>query len=92
MKWFFKKLSVAIGSVSFSGAGLGQVVADPAFVGSSGEYIQSHDGALIEARSSKVSYDEKRAVKLWSDSERLVHLQASEEPILLQANKKLAPV
>ncbi len=92
MKWCFKKLGVTMGSISFSGAGLGKVVADPAFAGSSGEYIQSHNGALIEARSSKVSYDEKRAVKLWSDSERLVHLQASEEPILLQSNKKLAPV
>lgn len=90
MKWFFKKLGVTMGSVSFSGAGLGKVVADPAFAGSSGKYIQSHNGALIKARSSKVSYDETRAAKLWDDSKRLVHLQASEGPILLQAHKQLA--
>jgi len=84
MKWFFKRLGVTMGSLSFSGAGLAKVVADPSFAHGSGKYIQSDNGSLIEARSSKVSYDVRRAGKLWSDSKQLVKLQPHEEPALLQ--------
>lgn len=82
MKGFLKVLGVTMGSLSFSGNALAKIAADPAFAGGSGKYFQSKNGRLIEARSSKVSYDEQRAAKLWSDSEQLVHLQASEQPAL----------
>ncbi len=83
MKWFMKRLGVTMGSLSFSGSALAKVVADPSFADGSGKYFQSRNGSLVEARSSKTSYDEQRAAKLWSDSERLVHLRAKEEPALL---------
>ncbi len=63
---------------------LARVVADPAFADGSGKYFQSHNGSLIETRSSKVSYDEKRAAKLWDDSKLLVKLQPNEEPTILR--------
>jgi NAD(P)-dependent dehydrogenase (short-subunit alcohol dehydrogenase family) len=84
MKWVLKRLGVTMGSVSFSGAGLAKVVADPSFAHSSGKYIQSNSGSLIEARSSKMSYDGNRAHKLWADSKQLVKLQPNEESVLLQ--------
>lgn len=84
IKWVFKKLGVTMGSVSFSGAALAKVVADPAFSHGSGKYFQSKNGSLIEARSSKMSYDEKRAAKLWNDSKLLVKLHPNEESIQLQ--------
>jgi NAD(P)-dependent dehydrogenase (short-subunit alcohol dehydrogenase family) len=84
MKWVFKRLGVTMGSMGFSGAGLARMVADPSFADGSGKYFQSHNGSLIEARSSKVSYDKKRAAKLWDDSKLLVKLQPNEEPVILQ--------
>ena len=76
MNWVFKRLGVTMGSVDFSGAALAKIAADPAYAGGSGKYFQSSDGKLIERRSSKMSYDEQRASKLWNDTERLVHLQS----------------
>jgi NAD(P)-dependent dehydrogenase (short-subunit alcohol dehydrogenase family) len=84
MKWVFKRLGVTMGSMGFSGAGLARMVADPSFADGSGKYFQSHNGSLIEARSSKVSYDKQRAAKLWDDSKLLVKLQPNEEPVILQ--------
>ena len=84
MKWVLKRLGVTMGSLSFSGPALARVVADPSFADGSGKYFQSKNGSLIEARSSKTSYDEERAAKLWRDSEQLVHLQGKEEPALLR--------
>lgn len=80
MKWLFKRLGVTMGSLAVSGPGLAQVVADPSFARASGQYIQSKNGSVKEARSSVVSYDQKRAAKLWTDSEQLVHLRAEEQP------------
>jgi len=80
MKWFFKRLGVTMGSLAFSGPALARVVADPSFAQASGKYIQSKDGSLLEARSSEVSYDEKRAGRLWIDSDELVHLRLEEQP------------
>ncbi len=79
MKWVMKRIGITPGSVGFSGAALAKVAADPAFANGSGKYFQSNDGKLIEARSSKMSYDAERALKLWNDSKRLVHLQPDEE-------------
>ena len=83
MKWVLERLSVTMGSLSFSGSALARVAADPSFAGGSGKYFQSKNGSLIEARSSEASYDEGGAAKLWRDSEQLVHLQGKEAPALL---------
>ena len=84
MKWLFKRLGVTMGSLDFSGVSLAKIVADPSFADGSGKYFQSHNGSLIKARSSKVSYDEKRAARLWEDSKLLVNLQMNEEPVIFQ--------
>ncbi len=80
MKWFLKRLGVTMGSLAFSGPALARVVADPSFAQASGKYIQSKNGSILEARSSKMSYDEKRAAQLWTDSDELVHLRPEEQP------------
>lgn len=79
MNWVLKRVGATMGSVGFSGASLARVAADPEFANGSGKYFQSNDGRLIQARSSKVSYDEQRALKLWNDSKRLVLLRPDEE-------------
>ncbi len=84
MKWVFKRLGVTMGSLGFSGVSLAKIVADPSFADGSGKYFQSHNGSLIETRSSKVSYDEKRAARLWDDSKLLVKLQRNEEPVIFR--------
>ena len=84
MPWLLRRLGVTIGSAEFSGASLAQIALDPAYASGSGKYFQSHDGRLIERQSSKMSYDEQRALKLWNDSKMLVHLQSNEEPALLR--------
>jgi NAD(P)-dependent dehydrogenase (short-subunit alcohol dehydrogenase family) len=84
MKGLMKRIGVTQGSVSFSGASLARIAADPNYANASGKYLQSNDGALSEARSSKMSYDEQRAAKLWNDSKTLVRLQPSEEPAQLR--------
>ena len=84
MKGLMKRIGVTQGSVNFSGASLARVAVDPAYANMSGKYLQSNDGVLNEARSSKMSYDEQRAAKLWNDSRTLVRLQSSEEPSLLR--------
>ena len=84
LRWAFKKLGVTVGTLSFSGDALARIVADPAFADASGKYFQSNNGSLNERRSSKMSYDEGRADKLWSDSKLLVSLKPSEEPMQLR--------
>ena len=84
MKSVMKRMGVTMGSVGFSGAALARVAADPAFAGASGQYLQSNDGKLIETRSSKTSYDEERAYRLWNDSRLLVHLRPEEESVQLR--------
>lgn len=83
-KWVLQRLGVTMGSLSFSGSALARLAADPSFADGSGKYFQSKNGSLIEARSSEASYDEGRAMKLWRDSEQLVHLQGKEAPALLR--------
>jgi NAD(P)-dependent dehydrogenase (short-subunit alcohol dehydrogenase family) len=81
LKWFLKTIGVTMGSIPFSGKSLAQLAVDSAFAESSGHYYQSRNGSLVEPRSSKVSYDEQKAAKLWTDSELLVGLQANEKPV-----------
>lgn len=83
MNWILKRIGVTMGSVDFSGKALAKIAADSAYAKGSGRYFQSNDDKLIERRSSKMSYDEKRALKLWNDSKMLVHLQPDEEPAKL---------
>ena len=84
MKWIMKRIGLTQGSISFSGGSLAQIAADPAYAKASGKYFQSNAGALNEQQSSKASYDEQRALKLWNDSKTLVHLQPSEGSIQLR--------
>jgi NAD(P)-dependent dehydrogenase (short-subunit alcohol dehydrogenase family) len=79
MKWVSKRMGVTVSTVGFSGASLAAVAANPEYADVSGTYLQANDGTLAAVRSSRVSYDEKRAAKLWEDSERLVHLAANTE-------------
>jgi len=60
MKWILKKIGVTMGSLPFSGAALASVAMDDKFANASGKYFQSKNGTLIEARSSKTSYDQRR--------------------------------
>jgi NAD(P)-dependent dehydrogenase (short-subunit alcohol dehydrogenase family) len=84
MKWITKQAGITQGSIGFSGACLAKVAADPDYGNGSGKYFQSNNGALSETRSSKLSYDEQRAQKLWNDSKTLVRLQPGEESVLLR--------
>ena len=84
MKWIMKRVGVTQGSISFSGASLAKVATDPAYRNGSGKYFQSNNGALSDTRSSKLSYDEQRALKLWNDSKMLVRLQPNEESVQLR--------
>jgi NAD(P)-dependent dehydrogenase (short-subunit alcohol dehydrogenase family) len=87
MKWIMKRSGVTIGTVEFSGKSLALLAADSAYKNGSGKYFQSNDGQLIERRSSKLSYDEARALKLWTDTKDLIHLQPDEEPLCLATHK-----
>jgi NAD(P)-dependent dehydrogenase (short-subunit alcohol dehydrogenase family) len=84
MRLLMKRAGVTMGSLDFSGKALATVAADPAYATGSGKYFQSNDNRLIERRSSKLSHDEQRALKLWNDSKRLVHLKPNEEPLQLR--------
>jgi NAD(P)-dependent dehydrogenase (short-subunit alcohol dehydrogenase family) len=90
VKGLLQRLGVTMGSLNFSGDALAKVVTDPRFADGSGKYFQSNNGTLIEARSSKASYDEAKAVKLWTDSEQLVHLQDHERPQRLRDHPSAA--
>ena len=79
MKWIMKRVGVTLGSISFSGTSLARVAADPTYRDGSGKYFQSNNGVLSDTRSSRLSYDEQRALKLWNDSKTLVRLQPNEE-------------
>jgi NAD(P)-dependent dehydrogenase (short-subunit alcohol dehydrogenase family) len=81
MKWISIRVGVTQGSLGFSGASLARVASDPAYMKGSGKYFQSNNGVLTDRCSSRLSYDEQRAVKLWNDSKRLVRLQPYEEAV-----------
>lgn len=75
IKWVLKRLGVTMGSASFSGAALAEILVSPKFKNSSGKYLQSKDGTLREARSSKASYDQVLAARLWKDAEQLAGIE-----------------
>ena len=78
MKWLLQKLGVTMGSLEFSGDALARIAVDPDFSGTAGQYLQSKNGSLITSRSSKASYNEQKATKLWNDSATLVKLKPEE--------------
>lgn len=84
IKWLLRKLGVTMGSVSFSGDALARIAIDAQYARASGQYLQSKDNTLLPAQSSKASYDEQSAAKLWDDSVTLVKLQAAEMPRAIQ--------
>lgn len=84
MKFAMKRMGITQGSLSFSGAALARIAADPTYANASGKYLQSSAGKLNEVRSSKMPYDEQRARKLWNESKKLVRLQANEESVQLR--------
>jgi len=83
-RWMTRKIGITQGSLVFSGASLAKVIADPRYAQMSGKYLQSNDGSLLVTKSSKASYSEASAAKLWDDSKRLAHLQPTEEPATLR--------
>ncbi len=84
VKWVTRQIGVTQGCLHFSGASLAKLAADPEYKNASGKYFQSNGGSLSERRSSKLSYDEGRAVQLWNDSTALVRLQHAEEAVRLR--------
>ena len=84
MKKITKRVGITQGSISFSGAALAKVATDPAYSNASGKYFQCKNGELRDTRSSKLSYDEQRAIKLWNDSVALVRVRPNEEDVGLQ--------
>lgn len=83
MKWVMRCMGVTQGSVEFSGTSLARIASDPDFMDASGKYLQSNDGQLLEARSSRASYDEAKAARLWQVSENIVDLLPKERPTVL---------
>ncbi len=79
MGWAFRRMGVPTSTVAFSGAALAEVAGDPRHAAGSGGYFQAREGILSQVRSSRVSYDEARALALWDDSKRLVRLLPEEE-------------
>lgn len=84
MKWLLRKWGVTMGSIPFSGDALARIAIDPQYAHASGQYLQSKDNTLLPAQSSKASYDEQNAAKLWNDSTTLVKLQPDEMPRIIQ--------
>ncbi|WP_336215825.1 SDR family NAD(P)-dependent oxidoreductase [Nonomuraea sp. LPB2021202275-12-8] len=84
MKGVSKRIGVITSDMEFSGASLAALATDPDYADRSGEYFQANDGNLSAVRSAQLSYDKRRARKLWDDSKQLVHLTANEEPACLR--------
>jgi NAD(P)-dependent dehydrogenase (short-subunit alcohol dehydrogenase family) len=78
IQWLIKKNGVTTSTADFSGESLAKIAIDPAYATGSGKYFQCNLGQLSERRSSKLSYDENRAAKLWKDTQKLIHIKADE--------------
>ncbi|MFD6287503.1 SDR family NAD(P)-dependent oxidoreductase [Streptomyces sp. NPDC060205] len=84
MKWVMRRIGATTSDAEFSGASLAALAADPDHANVSGTYFQAHDRTLSPVRSARLSYDERRAARLWDDSKRLVHLTDEEEAAQLR--------
>lgn len=78
MRWVMKRNGITTSSADFSGESLAKITVDSAFANGSGKYFQTNNGQLNERSSSKLSYDKKRAAKLWEDTQKLIHIKADE--------------
>jgi hypothetical protein len=78
VKFLLRKLGMTMGKMPLSGEALATLAEAPEFAEESGKYFHSNNGLLSEAKSSAASYDEGKAVKLWSDSKELVRLDATD--------------
>jgi NAD(P)-dependent dehydrogenase (short-subunit alcohol dehydrogenase family) len=87
-RWMTRMIGITQGSLAFSGASMAKVAVDPGFAQMSGKYLQSNDGSLLVANSSKASYEDASAAKLWDDSIHLAHLQPTEEPATLHEHRQ----
>ena len=83
VKFLLRKLGMTMGQMPLSGEALGVLAEDVVYADSSGKYFHSKNGVLSETRSSVVSYEEMTSFKLWMDSEQLVELTESEQPVSL---------
>ncbi|MBK1883772.1 SDR family NAD(P)-dependent oxidoreductase [Luteolibacter pohnpeiensis] len=83
VKWLVAHAGVTTGSLEFSGNRLADIAVEKQYADDSGKYLQSSNGRLIEARSSRVSYDGEKAQQLWDQTKTLVKLTTEEEPQLL---------
>jgi len=88
VKFFLGKLGMTMGQMPLSGEALGMLSEDRKYADGSGRYFHSKNGVLSETRSSVVSYDEGKAVKLWSDSEQLVRMKDSERSAALNSSRR----
>ncbi|GAA3864139.1 SDR family NAD(P)-dependent oxidoreductase [Streptomyces sedi] len=87
MKWVSRRMGVTTSDVGFSGASLAALAADPDYARVSGSYFQAREGVLSAVRSARLSYDTRRAARLWDDSGRLVALTDDEEPPQLRSSQ-----
>ncbi|BCY09796.1 SDR family NAD(P)-dependent oxidoreductase [Actinoplanes sp. L3-i22] len=74
-----RRIGVTTSDVTFSGTSLADLAVAPQYTDVSGTYLQAKEEKLSTVRSSKLSYDEPRATKLWTDSRRLTHLTPAED-------------
>ncbi|MFD9697884.1 SDR family NAD(P)-dependent oxidoreductase [Lentzea sp. NPDC059081] len=82
LRWVMRRIGVTTSEVGFSGASLAALAVDAGYA--SGKYFQAKEGVLAERRSSRLSYEEALAGKLWEDSKVLVGLTVDEEPAALR--------
>lgn len=79
--FMFKRLGFATSTPTLSGGALADLAIDRD--DRTGIYIEAREGAVHTIRSSKSSYDTRRALTLWNESERLAHLRPDEKaPVL----------
>lgn len=80
MKSLMRRMGITVGDLKLSGISLADLAVSPAYASVSGRYFQWKNGSLNDTRSSKMSYDQPRAEKLWKDAVQLAGLTAEEEP------------
>lgn len=82
--WASRHIGITVSDVEFSGASLAALATAAEYADRGGEYFQANRGTLRAVRSGHLSYDRRRAARLWKDSRQLVHLPADEEPEVLK--------
>ncbi|GAB3398651.1 protochlorophyllide reductase [Schumannella luteola] len=70
--WISKRIGGVVSDVGFSGGSLARLAIAPGYADRTGEYFQANDGVLSAVRSATLTYDRRRAAKLWDDSVDLI--------------------